>query len=1013
MNDTVPGHLLEPALVRLAARLGAVPGLAEAEREALHAAAEAALHDTVRRLVGRVLLLELHAARLTGRLTGADPAARWAEWRALTATPAFWTSLGGHYPTLLPRLRRVIGNRCAAALTLAHRFATDRAALGALLGGGGTGLAEVEFAAGDSHRGGQTVVILGCEGGRVVYKPRPVSVDRALARFLERVLHDEPAEARIRVPEVVARGTYGWAGHVGHRHCDGDAELRAFHRGLGHWLAVMLLLGGSDLHAENLVAAGPVPVVVDCETLFTPPPPAVELGCGDATDRAAALLGGSVLGTGLLPDRGVALGWRGIDPSGIGSLPGQQPAAELQVVLDAGTDRARMGRARVEVPVERNLPSPEPVLGAYWDRVVAGFTELTERLRGLDEAGELEPALAGFADVPVRVVPRSTESYAELGRMLWHPASLHDEPAARARAEAVLARQAANAPGRPDDPAVIAAEVADLLVADVPVYSTTPRRGLLTGPRGTTWGAADDLFAGALRRWRAADVEVERQVIRSAVVGAYLNDGWLRGARSLVPRRVRTTDLDRRRRAAAAGIVRVLAASAVRGNDGSATWIGPVLDPAGWAVLPLGPDMYGGTAGVAVLLAAYRHEVAHGRADPVPEADGLLRAVLRTLRATGDALLPAGAFEVAGGYLGIGSWIWAWLLLGRLGAVEPAEAVSRASAALTSLPAALPADGPAGLPADGPSGLPDGSAGLPDGPAGLLDGPAGAVVPLLRLDEHVPGGHAGAVALAAEIGSRLVATAQVRDGIVRWTEPDPSVASAGEPAHGAAADPAYGPAGGPAHGAAGLAHGAAGIGWALSRLAAATGNAEAAALAAAVSGRDELPAGLDHPTVGAATWAYGAGGIGVVAADELRRVARDDPASAARWRAVLGRAAAVCRADGFGRSHTLAHGDLGAWEVLTLAADAGAIGVDRERLDGRMLSGIEEFGPCSGFAGNALVPGLLPGLGGVAYQLLRMHPGCPLPSVLLPDPGAGDLTAPARPPAAGLPAAGLRQGAGG
>ncbi|MEV0622621.1 type 2 lanthipeptide synthetase LanM family protein [Nonomuraea sp. NPDC050404] len=967
MSDTVPGHLLEPALLRLAARLGSVPGLAEAERDALHTAAETALRDTVSRLIERVLLLELHAARLTGRLTAADPAARWAEWQTQTAAPAFWTSLGRHYPTLLPRLRRVIGNRCAAALTLAHRFVTDRTALGPLMGGGGTGLVEVRFAAGDSHRGGQTVVLLDCESGRVAYKPRPVTVDRALARFLERVLHDEPALTRIRVPEVVSRGTYGWAGYVEHRYCDSDEELRAFHRGLGHWLAVMFLLGGSDMHAENLIAAGPVPVVVDCETLFTPQPPAMEPGFCDATDRAAALLGGSVLSTGLLPDRGTALGWRGIDPSGIGSLPGQQPPAELQVILEAGTDRARVGRARVELPMERNLPSPDPVLGAYWDQVVAGFTELTERLRGLDEAGELEPALDGFADAPVRVVPRSTESYAELGRMLWHPASLHDEPAARERAEAVLARQAVNVPGRPDDPAVIAAEVSDLLVADVPVYSTTPRRGLLTGPRGTMWGAADDLFAGTLRRWRAADIEVERQVIRSSVVGAYLNDGWLRGARTLVPRRVRTSGLDRRRRTAAAGIVRGLAASAVRGDDGSATWIGPVLDSAGWAVLPLGPDMYGGTAGIAVLLAGYQHEAEHGRADPVPEAAELLRAVLRTLRATGDALLAAEAREVAGGYLGIGSRIWAWLLLERLGAVEPAEAVSQASAVLAGLSASLAGDAS----------------------FGLVDGLAGAVVPLLRLDERVEGGHAGAVALADEIGSRLVAAAEVRDGVARWVSPEPSLDSAG------------------------LAHGAAGIGWALSRLAAATGNAEAAALAAtAVRPEPEHPATAaafeqpEHPTVGAATWAYGAGGLGIVAADELRRVAQGDLVSAARRRAVLGRAAAVCRVDGFGRNHTLAHGDLGAWEVLTLAAATGALDIDRERLDARVLSGIEQFGPSSGFAGNALVPGLLPGLGGVAYQLLRMHPGCPLPSVLLPDPGAGELTGHARPSAAGL-----RQGA--
>ena len=37
-------------------------------------------------------------------------------------------------------------------------------------------------------------------------------------------------------------------------------------------LSLMRLLSGSDLHAENLIAHGPHPVVVDCETLFTPKP---------------------------------------------------------------------------------------------------------------------------------------------------------------------------------------------------------------------------------------------------------------------------------------------------------------------------------------------------------------------------------------------------------------------------------------------------------------------------------------------------------------------------------------------------------------------------------------------------------------------------------------------------------------------------------------------------------------------------------------------------------------------
>ncbi|MCA1657648.1 MAG: DUF4135 domain-containing protein, partial [Actinobacteria bacterium] len=324
MTDAVLGRLLEPALDRLAARLGRVGALTAAERDRLHGAAATALYDVVKGLTERVLLVELNAARITGRLTAADPRARWEQWRAEASAPGFWDGLGAHYPTLLPRLHRLIGNRCAAALSLARRFAADRPI--------GDELVEVELGAGDSHRGGQTVAILtGAGGQRTGYKPRSVAVDRALGRFLARVLDDEPDATRIRVPSAVDRPGYGWVEYIEHRYCANDAELRRFYRNIGHWLAVLRVLGGTDMHAENLIAAGPVPVVVDCETLFTPPPPAPDLGYGAATDRAATLLAGSVLSTGLLPDRGVALGWRGIDQSGVGSLPGQQPAAQLAV----------------------------------------------------------------------------------------------------------------------------------------------------------------------------------------------------------------------------------------------------------------------------------------------------------------------------------------------------------------------------------------------------------------------------------------------------------------------------------------------------------------------------------------------------------------------------------------------------------------------------------------------------------------------------------------------------------
>src|SRR5262249_37519406 len=208
--------------------------------------------------------------------------------------------------------------------------------------------------------------------------------------LLTRLLPDEPPATRIRVPEVVCRDGYGWAAYVEHRYCTDEMELRTFYRGLGQWLAVMRLLGGSDLHAENLVAAGPVPVVVDCETLFTPQPARRPSGYRLAAHRAAHPGRGAGPRHGRPPRPGLAPGPpRGGDVAAAGARPGQRPAAALPVLLDAGTDLVRIGLERLAVPRAANHPTSDPVLRRYWELVLNAFVELTAALRARDGAGTL------------------------------------------------------------------------------------------------------------------------------------------------------------------------------------------------------------------------------------------------------------------------------------------------------------------------------------------------------------------------------------------------------------------------------------------------------------------------------------------------------------------------------------------------------------------------------------------------------------------------------------------------
>lgn len=948
--DASLGCLLLPAVEGLATQLARVAGLSRGERDVVVTATRESLQSVLSRKLTRLLVLELNAARVTGRLDGEDAARRWVQFLELSSRRDFWDGLAGPYPTLLPRIEKMVRNRCAASLRFAERWAMDRASLGALCGGAPGELEGLSFGAGDSHLGGQTVSLLRCQGGRLVYKPRSLAVDAALGRFIAELAGHHGGALSIRVPTVVAREGHGWAEFVPHRYASQE-ELLDFYRGIGHWLAIMRLLGGSDLHAENLIAHGGNPVVVDCETLFTPKPPPHPSGLGHALDRAAELVSGTVLSIGLLPGRGEGLGWRGVDSSAVGMLPGQQPRLRQPGVVKAGTDEARIGTLQVDAPVSQNHPSPEPALARYWPDVLASFDEMTATLRRLDGEGRLRGLLEPFAGCRIRVVTRTTEVYSELARMLWHPVSLHKEAPARQRAKDLLAKMAANVSTAPADPAVIDAEVEELLEGDIPVFTTQASHGRLEGPRGTAWLSPRDLVDAALEHWRAADFHLERNVIQSALVSAYINDGWRPDEVPRRPEQVRVDDLERSRRRIVARIMGDLCSTAIHGEDGTVTWIAPIFRPTGWSVQPLEQDLYGGTSGVALLLGAYLREAAAGRADPVEGLEALLAATLRTLdlaearpaalRSRGVKLRP----QAPGGYIGLGSQLWTRLVLARWG-LDRGDGVARATALAEDIPEAAAADD------------------IHD----VLSGKAGAIAPLLMLARRT--GEQRPLQLAHALGDQLCDLAKSKGDGAYW-------------AHQSWPE-----------GIGGFAHGVTGIGWALTRLARVTGSPRHAQVARAAFAFEEalfdeeernwLDLRLLDGLKTAYAWCHGSVGIG------LAHVDLDPGVESPRTRQVLRRAAAATWRKGFGWNHCACHGDMGAWELmdLAIAAGEGPEGLTRERLLGTVLTSIEEHGPSCGMARDAFVPGLLPGLGGVVYQLLKAHPESDLPSILTV--GGGD-----------------------
>lgn len=914
----------------LARRLAAVDDLDRAERAAVLEAGHTALLRSLHAKLSRLFLIELHALRMTagdgpapGDAVAGTDTRTWTEFIEQAGEEGYLDRLADRYPTAAARVASVARLSVAATTGFAQRLAEDRVLLSRILGAPAGRLRAVTFGAGDSHRGGLTVSRVDLAGGSVMYKPRPPETDVALGGLLDEIYADFPdAPApgeRIRVPRMLGRGGYGWAEFVGHRYCADDAELAAFYRNIGHWLAVLRFTGGTDMHAENMIAAGPVPVIVDAETLFDAPAPFPPSGRGDAVDVAAAAIRRTVLRTGLLPVRGTGFALGGVDISGVGALPGQQPLIPNPVIADGGTAAARFQVDLVAMPGAGNHPGPTPVLSAYWDRVLAGFKEMTAHLRR--PGNDPYRLLRRFEGARARRILRPTQAYVDIGRMLWHPASLHDEPAAVERARDILRRNAEVLPGAPKDRETIDGEIAELLAGDVPMFTFTVDRAAV---RAT------------VEDWRTADLALEESVIQDALVGAYLNERSLPARVQEAARDPHARDAERRRRELAARMVRRLCDGAVRGEDGTATWISPVFTPAGWSIRVLPADLYTGQGGVALTLAEYLAEARAGRADEVPGVAETYEGALRVLAGT-EERTPTPS---AGAFSGAASQVWTWLALHRV--LGEDRLLERAAGRAVLLEGPLVDD---------------------DVEVDLLNGAAGGIVPLLDLAAAT--GQDCWLAAAAHIGRRLAGLATVDASGARWTtrlNPE---------------------------GIGGFAHGATGIGWALARLALSEAGSETerrdwSRLAERAFAYQESlwrpgAGNWQDVRVGAeedffTSWCHGSAGVGTGMLDLHRRTG--DPARLDMAR----RAAAACAAEGFGWSHTLCHGDLGLWQFLT-AMEWG----ERAELDGEILTSLEQRGPVGGLAREAFSPSLMSGLAGVVHTLLRMHPAARLPDPLLLD----------------------------
>lgn len=894
------------------------------------------LPDPLLMRLSRTLVLELHVARLQGQLAGETPEERFVSFIERLRRPDDALAILAEYPVLSRQLIICINQWADLALEFLNHLCADWDAIRTCFcpDADPGELVDLAGGAGDTHRGGHSVMIAEFASGfRLVYKPKSLAIDQHFQELLA-WLNQRGCQPPLYILNMLDRGNYGWVEYVTREGCgDGDAVTRFYQRH-GAYLALLYALNANDFHFENVIAAGEHPVLIDLETLLQP-----QIDTFDETRAeiaAGRVMNDSVLQVALLPSRTWSRDdFVGVDISGLGGTAGQLSPDRLPQLVGGGTDAMRYVRARVPLSGAAHRPTlndEEVNAAGYVDAVVAGFNHMYRLL--VDHRADLlahDGPLPRFAQDEIRILLRQTRTYDQLLFESFHPDMLRDA----LERDRFLDRLWVGVPERAYLARVVKAELTDMQQGDIPLFTTTPSTLDVFSALGVRIPdvLAETGMAVVRRRLRQlGEQDLRRQVWLIRASFATMADAGKRPAGPLSPPAAVTPPVTRARLlTGAAAIADHLIATAVYGAD-DITWIGlERLDEENWTIRPLGIDLYGGVAGIALFL-AYAGAVLHE-----DRYTAAARRALNTLTWQIDLLrtemLAIGGFDGWGGVL---------YTLTHLGMLWNDQAVFAQADNVVDVLAGLVAQ---------------------DDQFDVARGAAGAIVALLAYYRCVPADKALDAALAC--GDHLLAAAQPQEHGLEWAIPQPGMESP-----------------------IGLRHGVAGIAWALLELAATTGNAQyraAAQQAVEAARRAPSPAAANEsarPELDTA--AVETGLARLCLAQSL-----DDP-----WRHDdLQAAVGAAQNWDAGQSHALAQGAMGRLELLLFATQephseshsephGEPHGAAIDHLAAAVLDSIERHGLRCGTPQAVETPGLMLGLAGIGYQMLRLAEPDRVPAVL-------------------------------
>lgn len=544
-----------------------------------------------------------------------------------------------------------------------------------------------EFSGGvsDPHNHGRSVYLLTfSDGAKIVYKPKDLRIDEAWRQLVQNLnMLDSPA--KFVTPRTLTRVGYGWTEFIENEECKNRTEVQDYYFRAGGWTALFHLFGGTDMHSENIVAAGSHPVPVDLEMLLQPvarvpksEPPALR-----ALATATTKLSNSVLAVGLLPSLHIAPDTRIV---GLGGLDeGTQKANRL---IWEKINSASMKPLRKESKANsvNNLPillGTIQALDDYSTDFIQGFEQYGQFL--VSHKIELLRDLVNFSHLPVRKVLRPTRFYYMLRTRLLDPKYMADGAVWSANLEFMFRFYDVDRERIPLWE-LFRAERNALSELNIPHFMFSADGSIISDNEGVT-ATSEGVnriasIAERIRNFDDDELADQSNIVQLSVtprnngaqnIQAFRPTSESRNINDLSPNFIFPFVEE---------ITTTLSQTSIKDGPGAA-WIGlePMGDQSRFQLSTLSNDLYSGNAGIALFLAAFGS--LHRNQEAIDLTYSSLSALRYTIHSSGA---PRYARSIGlGGATGLGSLVYALTTIATLLRDQNVLNDARRAAALITL----------------------------------------------------------------------------------------------------------------------------------------------------------------------------------------------------------------------------------------------------------------------------------------------------------------------------------------